>query len=456
MESIWTTSADLPEFPVLEEEIHTDVLIIGGGLCGILCAYFLQQAGVDYCLLEKNRICSGITRNTTAKITAQHGLIYGELMQKEGAGAARLYLKANLMAVEAYRRLGSRIACDLEEKNAYVYARADRSLLEWEMAALERIGGKAKFVERVKLPFRTEGAVCFPRQLQFHPLKFAGRLAEGLRIYEQSGVRSMTEHLALTEKGAVRAEKMIVATHFPFINTRGSYYMKLYQERAYVTAWRNAPDVDGMYVDAAGSGLSFRNQKKILLVGGGSHRTGKTIAKSRRQRGTTAGSAARPGRGEWGLTRLKLEAASCLPQAEFVGAWAAQDCMSLDKMPYIGRYSSSTPDLYVGCGYNKWGMTSAMVSAMILSDLVQEKENEFAELFTPERNMLKPQLAVNALEAVRGILRPVPGKRCSHMGCVLKWNPEEKAWECPCHGSRFGREGRLLDNPARTGLRRLI
>lgn len=448
MESIWTAGAKLPEFPVLEEEIHTDVLIVGGGLCGILCAYFLQQAGVDCCVLEKNRICSGITRNTTAKITAQHGLIYGDLLQREGRGRARLYLKANRLAVEVYRRLGSRIACDLEEKNSYVYARADRSALEWEMAALERIGGRARFVERVKLPFRTEGAVCFPRQLQFHPLRFAGGLAKGLRIYEHSGVRSMTEHLALTERGAVRAEKIIVATHFPFINTRGSYYMKLYQERAYVTAWKNAPDVDGMYVDAAASGLSFRNQKNLLLVGGGSHRTGKTVAKSGMR-----GTGIRPGRGEWGLTRLKLEAASCLPRAEFVGAWAAQDCMSLDKMPYIGLYSGSTPDLYVACGFNKWGMTGAMVSAMVLSDLIRERDSEFAELFAPERSMLKPQLAVNVLEAVKGILRPVPGKRCPHMGCVLKWNPEEKAWECPCHGSRFGREGRLLDNPARTGLR---
>ena len=161
MDSIWTKSADMPEFPELETELHTQVLIIGGGLTGILCAYFLQQAGVDYCLLEKNRICSGITCGTTAKITAQHGLIYGKLLQEKGAETAEQYLRANLLAVEEYRRLGSKIACEMEEKNACVYSVSDRSELEWELTALDRLGFPAKFVDYPALPFRTEGAGCF-------------------------------------------------------------------------------------------------------------------------------------------------------------------------------------------------------------------------------------------------------------------------------------------------------
>lgn len=252
----------------------------------------------------------------------------------------------------------------------------------------------------------------------------------------------MTEYFALTEHGSVAAERVIVATHFPFINTRGSYYLKLYQERAYVLALKKAPKVEGMYLDAAKGGLSFRDYEDLLLVGGGSHRSGKWKKTAKGSKEAVSGDIE-----EW-----KKKVSALLPGAEIVGEWTAQDCMSLDGMPYIGAYSRSTPDLFVGTGYNKWGMTGSMLSAMILSDLVQGRENEYAQLFSAGRSILKPQLAVNAWEAVKGILRPVKGKRCTHMGCVLKWNAQEKTWECPCHGSRFDEAGKLLDNPAAEGI----
>lgn len=443
MESIWTASADLPQFPTLEEDLQTDVLIIGGGLTGILCAWFLQQAGVDYCLLEKDRICGGITANTTAKITVQHGLIYDELLSKEGRERALLYLRANEQALKYYKNIGQDLDCDMEEKDSYVYSRTEQSRLEQETAALKKLGYPAEFVNGLDLPFPTVGAVCLRNQAQFHPLKFAAALAKGLHIYEHSDVREMTEHLALTGQGSVTAQKVIVATHFPFINKRGSYYLKLYQERAYVLALKNAPKVDGMYLDAQKGGLSFRTWQDFLLVGGGSHRTG--IWDRKRNAGEKKNVSG-------DISEWKEEVAALLPEAEIAAEWTAQDCMSLDGMPYIGYYSHSTPELFVGTGYNKWGMTGSMLSAMILCDFVQGRENEYASLFSPGRSILKPQLAVNAWEAMKGILKPVKGKRCPHMGCVLNWNAKEQTWECPCHGSRFDKDGRLLDNPATKGI----
>lgn len=433
MASIWTQTAELPEFPSLDKDIRTHVLIIGGGITGILCAYYLHNAGVDYCLLEKNSICSGITQNTTAKITSQHGLIYSRLIRGEGAEKAGLYLKAMEFAKKRYHDIGSFADCDMEEKDAYVYARNDRAALEKEMAALERIGFQAELTEQTKLPFETVGAIRFPNQLQFHPLKFLSALSQGLNIYEHSEVREMTEYFALTGKGSVAAEKVIVATHFPFINTRGSYFMKLYQERSYVLGLKNAMDVEGMYIDAEKGGFSLRNYGDLLLFGGGSHRTGKCMS---------------------GCEALKKSAAEYFKDAEIAAEWAAQDCMSLDGMPYIGPYSHSTPDLFVGTGFNKWGMTGAMLTAMILTDEVQGKENEFAALFSPSRNIIKPQLAVNAFEAMKGILHFSRHSRCSHMGCVLQWNSAEQTWECPCHGSRFNQDGELLDNPARNPMKK--
>lgn len=431
MTSLWTEQQKLPEFPRLNKDLRTSVLIIGGGMTGILCAYFLQQAGVDYCLLEKDSICSGITAGTTAKITSQHGLIYHRLLSWEGMEKAEMYLRANEKAVKHFKDMGWFIDCGMEEKDSYVYATGNPHRLEQELRALERLHCSAEFVEELNLPIKTTAAIRFPKQAQFHPLKFAAAIAKDLRIYEHSEVREMTEYFALTENGSVAAEKIIIATHFPFINTRGSYFLKMYQQRSYVLALADAPDVDGMYVDADAGGLSFRNAEGLLLFGGGSHRTGK------------------PARG---LEELKACAVSCLPRAKIAAAWGNQDCMTLDGMPYIGRYSRATPDLFVAAGYNKWGMTGAMTAAAVLTDLVQEKENEFEKLFSPGRNIVKPQLAVNMWEAMKGILIPRGTRRCSHMGCCLRWNAQEKAWECPCHGSRFGGGGELLDNPATDSL----
>lgn len=184
MGSIWRETVRMPQFDTLEQDMEADVLIIGGGLAGLLCAYFLEQAGVDYVLLEAAEICGGTTGNTTAKITAQHGLLYGKLIRTFGLDAARLYLEANQAALARYRDLCREIDCDFQEQDAYVYTLNRRDKLQKEAAVLGRLGVPAEWIPQVPLPFPTAGAVRFPDQAQFHPLKFAAAIAEGLRICE--------------------------------------------------------------------------------------------------------------------------------------------------------------------------------------------------------------------------------------------------------------------------------
>ena len=144
---------------------------------------------------------------------------------------------------------------------------------------------------------------------------------------------------------------------------------------------------------------------------------------------------------------LMVRARAFWPDCRERFRWSAQVCMTLDGVPYIGPYSKGTVGLYVATGFNKWGMTSSMAAAAVLTDLVLERKNPYSELFSPSRTMLRPQLAVNSLESALGILTPtVP--RCPHMGCALKYNAAEHSWDCPCHGSRFGEDGTLIDNPA--------
>lgn len=433
MNSIWSAGTKLPGFRQLDGDKKTDVLIIGGGIAGLLCAHLLARAGVDYLLVEARRIGSGITKNTTAKITSQHGLIYHKLIQRFGAEKARMYLEANEAALREYRELCRDLSCGFEPQDNYVYARHSMDKLQEELQALEALRFPAGFTKTLPLPFPVVGAIRFPDQAQFHPLQFLSGLAKDLNIYEHTAVRRIDGTAAITEHGRITADKIIVATHFPFLNTHGFYFTKLYQQRSYVLALENTPKVGGMYIDGEENGLSFRGYGDLLLLGGGGHRTGK-------QGG--------------GWEALSNFARVHYPHAKEACRWATQDCMSLDGIPYIGPYFKGTSQLYVATGFNKWGMTSAMAAAMILADLVQGKENPYAPVFAPDRSSLRPQLFVNLLETGKNLLTPTR-PRCPHLGCALKWNPQEHSWDCPCHGSRFAENGSLIDNPATGNLKRI-
>jgi len=478
LKSIWSKTTDLPEYPALSGNITTEAAVIGGGLAGILTAFYLQQRGIKTVVLEADRIGSGQTKNTTAKITAQHNLIYHKLILNFGEEKAQQYADANQQAIAEYHRIitENRIDCDFEERPAYLYSTnpQDVPALEQETAAAQRLGIDAAFTGQSTLPFPIAGAVKFQGQAQFHPLKFLRTIAKDLVIFERTRVKTVEDDRVQTAQGTVRAEHIVFATHFPFINLPGFYFARMHQERSYVLALRHAAQLDGMYLGVDAEGLSFRNSGDILLLGGARHRTGENSAG-----------------GKYDMLRQK--AALFYPESTEAAHWSAQDCIPLDGVPYIGQFSASTPNWYVATGFGKWGMTSSMVSARLLSDLIAGRENPHAEVFSPQR--FTPSASAKAFladsaQAVKGLTRRVfalpeadaealpaghggvverdghkagvfkdeHGKvylvsiRCPHLGCQLEWNPDEKSWDCPCHGSRFDYRGKLIDNPAQEDL----
>ncbi len=422
----------MPSFSQLNRDMKTDVLIIGGGMAGLLTAFMLHKAGEDYLLIEQNEIGRGITSGTTAKITSQHGLIYGKLIDVYGDEYARLYWKANEIAIEKYRALCSNISCEFEEKSNYIYSTNNLSAITKETDALKRLGIPASLTTETELPFSVVGTVEFKNQAQFHPLKFAAAISKNLNICEHTCAREFKGNTVVTDTGTVRANKIVIATHFPIINKHGLFFLKMHQNRSYVIALESAQTLDGMYLDEAESGFSFRNYGDLLLLGGGSHKTGENSD---------------------GWKKLEVFAKKYYPDSKVKYKWAVQDCITLDGSAYIGRYSSTTPNLYTATGFNKWGMTLSMVSAMILCDMLTGKENPYISIFDPLRKILHPQLFDNIITSATNIFT-FSKPRCPHLGCALKWNKHEHSWDCPCHGSRFSHDGKLLDNPATSNLKK--
>lgn len=430
-DSIWGSGVQMPRFPQLQTDLRTDVLVIGGGLTGLLCAWNLSLSGIDCVLIEEHRLMGGVSGRTTAKLTSQHGLIYEKLEKTFGNEKARLYWQIHQLALEKYRHLAEKADFAFTPETSYIYATDSTEALESEMAAYDRLRIPARWEDTLPLPFPVTGAICFSNQAQFHPMKLAAYIAEGLQIFENTKALSFAGNRVTTPKGTITAEKIIVATHFPMLNKHGAYFLKLYQQRSYVLALKNAPNLNGMYLDCRENGLSIRTAGEYLLLGGGGHRTGKQ-----------------------GLNWTLPESAACqyFPQAQISARWATQDCMPLDGMPYIGQYSKSTPNLYVATGFQKWGMSTAMASAIILTDLIQGKETPYSALFSPARSMLHKQLLFNGVETAVNLLRPTR-PRCPHLGCALHWNSAERSWDCACHGSRFDEKGTVLNNPATDDLR---
>lgn len=482
MESLWRKQTKIKKTNSNKENsissnIHRDVIVVGAGMAGLLIACYLKEQGKDVLVLEADRIASGQTERTTAKITSQHDLKYSKLVKKVGLKKARMYALANEVAISEYEHFirEHKIECQFKRVPAYLYTMQDEALLIKEAKTAAALGIEAFFTKETELPFSVKGAVCFLKQAQFSPLEFINYICSELEILENTKVIEVKGNRVIarniSENKIFTADKIVIATHYPILNVPGFYFLRQHQERSYVLALSGCKKIKGMYYGIDSDGLSFRQAGDVLLLGGKSHRTGQN------EKG-----------GAYDF--LMQEARRYYPECKEKTRWSAQDCMPHDGIPFIGKYSIFTPHIYVATGFQKWGMTSSMIAAMILRDELCGISNPYAKVFSPQRLNIRATLGnliLDVLESVKGLSkgffhRPkkkadvlqnghggivsIEGQRyacyrdkqgklhkisakCPHMGCELTWNPDEKSWDCPCHGSRFDIDGKLLDNPAK-------
>lgn len=464
MKSIWKKDVVLKANEGMRHDTSVNTVVIGAGMTGILTAYLLGKKGIDTIVLEAARIGSGQSGNTTAKITSQHGLFYSKMKYKISRKRLRGYARANEDAIDRFGQIvkEEKIDCDFENLPAVLYTTNFTNVrkLKKEANTAKKLGIYAYYKENMTdMSLEAVNAKCsviFHNQAQFHPMKFIKALSDKLTIYENTSVISVKGHTVYTNRGKVEADHIVFATHYPFVNIPGFFFMREHQERSYVMAVKNAEKLSSMYYSIDKDGISLRSQGDMLLLGGGNHRTGKrTTCKNE----------------EVGYTFLRKMKEKYYPEAEIVAAWSAQDCMPHDDIPFIGKYSVFRPYWYVATGFKKWGMTTSMIAAEIISDAIRTSTDcgvktkdsgkgiaRFAGVFAPQRVLFRASFCnfiVDIWESMVGLIKGVfspADRRCPHMGCQLEWNNEEKSWDCPCHGSRFTNEGNLTDNPAQTDL----
>ena len=487
--SYWSEENDLPEFLALQEDIEVDVAIVGGGITGITSAYLLANEGLKVAILEADQLLGGTTAHTTAKITAQHDLIYDEFITNIGKNKAKLYYEANSDALAFIENTINdlQIDCDFSKQDAYLYATTDEyaDKVKKEAKAYEKLGIEGELVDAIPIDIKIKNALMMKNQAQFHPLKYLSHLVK--IIIEKGGQIFGNTTAVNVETGQrpavitrddfrVHADHILACSHFPFYEGAGLYATRLHADRSYILAAKPKKQFPGgMFISADKPNRSLRsvtiNNEEMVLVVGESHKTGQGKDTMEHYKALEA----------FGEQTFGLETISY--------RWSAQDLITIDKVPYIGEITPGQRNILIATGYRKWGMSNGTAAALLLRDLVLDRKNPYQKLYTPSRfhatpslknflvenanvaaHLIKGKLEITNMDPStlandEGAIISIKGERkgaykdedgklhvvdttCTHMGCEVEWNSGDRTWDCPCHGSRFSYTGDVVEGPA--------
>ncbi|WP_062104912.1 FAD-dependent oxidoreductase [Bacillus niameyensis] len=490
--SWWIQSLEMPTFPALDHDMNVDVAIIGAGITGISIAYLLAKEGMQTAIFEASKVLNGTTGHTTAKVTSQHGVIFNELISHFGEDGARLYYEANHKAIEQIEKMVNdhNIDCSFQKEDAYIYTNDENYIekLKLEADAYKRLGIDGEYSNDIPINIPYKAAVVMRNQAHFHPLRYLVNVLElfkkeGGQVFENSVATHMEDGdppiVSFRNGNKVKAKYVISASHFPFHDSQG-YFARLSPNRSYVIAGKPMKSFQGgMYINAEQPTRSIRpvtiNNEEMLLFSGENHKAGQ----------------GEPEKDHY--EALKKFATEHFGVKEILYQWSAQDLITPDKLPYIGRLSTYK-NLFVATGFRKWGMTTSHVAANLIKDLIIGNANPYEQLFSPSRfkadpgikKMIKENLNVAThlisgkfdrpdkelkdIHNGEGAVITIKGKRagayktnegklyvvdttCTHMGCEVNWNSGDQTWDCPCHGSRFSFEGEVIEGPAEKPLK---
>lgn len=489
-QSFWLATEEEMSFPKLQEDIKTDIAIIGGGIAGVLTAYSLHQAGKKVALIEGREFCNGTTGNTTAKLSAQHQLIYDELTNRYGKEQAKLFYKANMEGLQYIKEVAEHldIECGLEEQSAYVYTENPslNESFEKEATAYEKLGIQGSLQKTLPFNDDIELAIKMDNQLQFHPTKFIQGVLRELKkhsvpMYEHSLIEDLKynqDHsiqLKTADNQTVTCNHAMFATHFPTFDP-DNLYTEMKPEMSYALLYEvDELLFEGMYINSDSPKRTFRhvkmNDKNYLLVGGESHAIGDDFSTLDR------------------YEAIDQFAKNTFGVADATYRWSSHDLITKDRIPFIGDLHPEYPNLYTATGFSKWGLANAAIGAKVIRDSVLGSKHKYDELFSPQRTIPDLQKTssddeddkvIKSLHFPQKVADLMSGEAtiiendeeeigvykdenntlhyldlaCTHLGCGVKWNNGDKTWDCPCHGSRFNAVGELIAGPALDNLKR--
>ena len=455
-----------------------DVAIVGAGIVGLTTAFLLAQVGLSVVVLEARRVGRQVTGRSTAKITSQHALIYRHLIDTLGIDQAQHYAEANRRGAEQIsvwvNELG--IACDLERKDAYTYTcnKGQREDIAAEAEAARRVGFDAELLARAPLPFDTAAALRFRDQAQFNPVQYLIGLAvavevAGGRIFENTRVTAVDSGdrwRVSTAKGLLDVKHVVVATNLP-ITGPGKYDHRT-QPRCHIAMAFRARDavVDGMFIGIDNPTHSLRmgrdGEGPLLVVLGPRFNTGQDGDVLRRFRDLES----------WVRANVQVGDAAWY--------WVNEDYDFPDRIPFVGAPSNDKPGFYIATGFNGWGISNGTAAGMLIADKVRGRSNPWVNLYNPQRKSLEDFVeGADTQSLVSDIADIAPGgggvvtsgehniavwkdedgrphafsASCTHQGCIVTWNNAERTWDCPCHGSMFEADGKVIHGPAVEQLR---
>lgn len=473
------------KIPLYEHKDKTDILIIGGGMTGIMLAYELSRNNNNIILVEANKIGSGVSSKTTAKITTMHNLMYQDIYKIHGKDKTKLYYESQYEAMKHIIEIinKEKIKCDLEEVTNYMYATSLEGIknIDEEYEILKEIGVPIEEIEKIPLNINIEKGLKYNNQFQFNPIKYLKGIVNVIKdkvtILEKYKALNFSKQsdgykVEFTNGKKVTANKVYVTTHYPIFNPNGFYFGKLYQEKNYLIAFKTTRDINGIFINTENPVRSLRSYKNIGIMVGNSH---------------TAGNNSDQSNCSDNLMRAVFRFDN---DAEILNEWTNQDVMSIDYLPFIGQYSRFTPNMYVATAFHTWGMTNSHLAAMILSS----DQHKYKELYNPLRfshlksllesvkmlgrslngllfSRFKEKRKLKEIEKNNGAIITYEGNiyavyndsgkyiflkpNCSHLNCFLKWNKDEKTWDCKCHGSRFNIYGEVITGPAAKSLKQV-
>jgi glycine/D-amino acid oxidase-like deaminating enzyme len=447
--SLWmATTQDAPDHPPLATDLDVDLAVVGAGMLGMTVAALAVREGLTVAVLEHDVVGGGVSGHTTAKVTALQSTALSELRDRHSPEVARAYAEGNRAAVETVARLADELGidCDARRRTAITFTSdpGSRATIEEEAEAAREAGLDATLTEDVPAPGAVLG-VALADQLEIHPRRYLLGLARavtdgGGQIFEHTTAMRLSERggpVVHTEGHHVRARHVVVATLMPFLD-RGAYFSRLTPMRSYCIAVRGASAIPTeMMISADSPTRSLRSSGELLILGGEGHPTGEEDDTRRR------------------YAALEAYAREHFGATEVAHRWSAHDLMPADGLPYVGRYTPMSTSVWTAAGFRKWGMSNATMAAEILVAGIRGREHPLADTFDTNRIDLRKavpgvvkEIAKDAKHFVGDRLRHGDAPVCTHLGCKLAWNTAETTWDCPCHGSRFDADGRVLTGPA--------